>query len=127
MATSTVNISFEPQSDHLIVRVHTRYILTQMEAAVMAIASVIAERPIKAALLDLRAVPGPYTFMDRVGLGEVAGRHLAGTPIAAVVTEEQADPERIGKLVARNRGANVEVFLDPTEAWAWMQTYLMRE
>ncbi len=30
----------------------------------------------------------------------------------------QVDPERIGKVVARNRGANVEVFTDLAEALA---------
>ena len=92
----------------------------------MAIASVIAERPIKGALVDLREVPGPYTFMDRYQLGEVAGRHLAGTPIAVVMHEEQADPQRIGMLVARNRGANIEVFTEESEARAWLQKYLER-
>lgn len=127
MTASTADISYELQSDHLVVRAHTRYILSEKDAACMAIASAIAARPIKAALIDLREVPGPYTFMDRFGLGEAAGRHLAGTPIAAVVTEQQADPERIGQLAARNRGANVTVFLDPVEARAWMRIYLTRE
>jgi hypothetical protein len=40
------------------------------------------------------------------------------------MTEEQVDPERIGKMIARNLGANIEVFLDEAEAQAWVQRYL---
>lgn len=124
MTVSSADISFEPASNYLVVRAHSRFVLAEKDAACLAIAEAIAARPIKAALVDLRGVPGPYSFMDRFGLGEAAGRHLAGTPIAAVLTEEQADPERIGELAARNRGANVAVFTDPAGAWAWLQPYL---
>jgi hypothetical protein len=124
MTASTVPFHYAYDSDCLKIRAVGRYIIEEKDAAARAIASVIADRPVRAALLDLRDVPGPYTFMDRVQLGEVAGRHLSGTPIAVVLYEEQADPERIGKLVARNRGANVEVFTDPAEALAWVKKYI---
>jgi hypothetical protein len=124
MIASTVPFHYTYESDCLKIRAIGRYIIEEKDAATRAIAAVIADHPIRAVLLDLRDVPGPYTFMDRVQLGEAAGKHLAGTPIAVVLYEEQADPERIGKLVARNRGANVEVFTDPAEAQAWVQKYL---
>ena len=124
MTATHADISYQPESNYLVVRVHTRRILDDTDATCTAIAAEFAARPIKAALIDLREVPGPVTFMDRFNLGEAAGRLLAGTPIATLVTEEQADPERIGKIAARNRGANVEVFLDRDEALAWMQPYL---
>jgi hypothetical protein len=124
MTASTVPFHYAYESDCLKIRAIGRYIIEQKDAATRAIAAVIADHPVRAALIDLRDVPGPYTFMDRVQLGEAAGKHLAGTPIAVVLHEEQADPERIGKLVARNRGANVEVFTDPAEAQVWVQKYL---
>ncbi len=124
MTVSNDDISFEPEAECLVIRVHTRCILTDKTAAFMAIAAELAARPIKAALIDLREVPGPFTFMDRYQVGEAAGRYLAGTPIAAVLTEEQVDPERIGRLVARNRGANIEVFTELGAAQAWVQKYL---
>jgi hypothetical protein len=127
MTVSTPDISFERESNYLVVRAHTRYVLAEKDAACMTIAAAFAAQPIKAALVDLREVPGPYSFMDRFGLGEAAGRYLAGTPIAALLTDEQADPERIGQLAARNRGANVEVFLDLAAARAWMEPYLASE
>lgn len=84
-----------------------------------AIAGLIRLHHAKAALIDLRDVPGEATFMHRYGLGEQAGRHLPRIPVAALLRETQADPERIGLLVARNQGANVEVFTDPDAAEAW--------
>ena len=124
MTASTVPFHYAYESDCLKIRATGRYIIEQQDAAARAIASVIASQPVRTALLDLRDVPGPYTFMDRVQLGEAAGRHLLGTPIAVILREEQADPDRIGKVVARNRGANVEVFTNEAEALAWLQKYL---
>jgi hypothetical protein len=127
MTASNADFLFVHESDCLKVRVISRHILIQKEAAILAVASAIAARPVKAALVDIRAVPGPYTFMDRYELGELAGQHLTLVPIAVLTLEEQTDKERIGKMVARNRGANLEVFTDPAEAQAWLQKYLTPE
>lgn len=127
MTASNADFLFVHESDCLKVRVISRHILIQKEAAILAVASAIAARPVKAALVDIRAVPGPYTFMDRYELGELAGQHLTLVPIAVLALEEQTDKERIGKMVARNRGANLEVFTDPAEAQAWLQKYLTPE
>ena len=125
MTATSTDLLFVQESSCLKVRATTRFILEQKDAAALEIAAVIASGRIKAALLDLREIPGPYTFMDRVQLGEAAGRHLLGTPIAVVLLEAQADPDRIGMVVARNRGANVEVFTDEAEAQAWVEKYLV--
>ena len=127
MTVSNTDIHFEHESDCLFVRAISRYFLIQKEEAIQAIVDALKARPVKAALVDLRGVPGPVTFTDRYRLGELTGRYLAGTPIAVVVFEEQADPERIGKLVARNRGANIEVFTDLAEAQAWLKKYFGSE
>lgn len=124
MTATNADLLFEYDSDCLRVRAISRYIILQKEPAILAIAAAMAAQPVKAVFVDLREVPGPYTFNDRYHLGELAGKHLCGLPIAVVLYEEQADPERIGKVAARNRGANVEVFTDAAEAQAWLQKYL---
>jgi hypothetical protein len=124
MTASNADFHFVLESDCLNVRAIGRYVLVQKEAAVKAIAAAIEAQPVKAALVDIREVPGPYTFMDRYELGELAGRFLRQVPIAIVALEEQTDKERIGKMAARNRGANLEVFTDLAEAQAWLQKYL---
>ena len=124
MTASTDFLHYVYESDCLKIRAVGRDLVEDKESSARAIASVIAAKPIRAAVLDLRQVPGPYRFMDRVQMGEAAGRHLVGTPIAVVLSEEQADPDRIGMVVARNRGANIEVFTDESDAKAWVQKYL---
>jgi hypothetical protein len=88
-----------------------------------ALAAAIQTRSPRATLVDLRAVPGPITFMDRYQIGEHTGRYLSGVTVAALMNEEQTDKERIGQKVAMNRGARVEVFIDPAQADAWLKKY----
>ena len=124
MPVSPTQFLFDHESDCLKIQAIGRYFLEQKEAAAEAIAALIKSRPTRAALVDLRRVPGPFTFTDRVKWGEAAGRYLIGTPIAVVLDQVQADPDNIGMVVARNRGANVQVFTDEGAAQAWVQQYL---
>ena len=121
--SAPVDLQFEHESGCLIVRARSRHVLEQKIAAVKEIAAAIKAHSIKATLVDLREVPGPYTFMDRYQLGEHAGRYLTQVPVAVLLLEKQADRQLIGKLVANNRGANVEVFTDPAAARAWLEKY----
>lgn len=94
-----------------------------MEPTVRLIADMIdAQRP-KATLIDFREVPVPTTFIERYELGELAGKYMPGRPIAALVRPDQADRQRIGQVVAINRGALVEVFTEAAPAEAWLQKY----
>ncbi|HEY4246978.1 MAG TPA: hypothetical protein VGM64_08995 [Lacunisphaera sp.] len=115
------------QSEHvsgcLIVRITGRDFVTQKEATFKTVANAVKERPIKALLVDLRGVEGTFSFMDRYQIGEMTARHLADVPIGALCREEQLDRQRIAKLVAVNRGANVEVFIDEGTACAWLKKY----
>jgi hypothetical protein len=110
----------------LVIRALNRDILEKMEVTVRAIATLLRTHRAKVALVDLRAVPGNATFMDRYQLGEQAGRHLPRIAIAALLRDEQSDPERIGQLTAQNRGMYLEVFTDETAAFAWLEKQLGR-
>ena len=117
-------LQFERASGCLIVRMSGKGTITQKkEATFKAIADAICQQPIKALLVDMRGADGPYTFMDRYQLGELAARHLSDVPIGALLLESQTDPKRIGQLVAVNRGAKVEIFIDETAAFAWLNKY----
>jgi len=74
-------------------------------------------------LLNLRETTGPSNFMERYELGELAARYLPKIPIAVLMREDQTDRELIGRQVARNRGADLEVFLEPAEADAWLKQH----
>ena len=124
MTAAAAHFHFKCVSDCLKIRALSRFILTNMEEAFQAMAEAIQSHPCKAALVDVRTVPGPYSFMDYFQMGELAGKYLRMVPIAVLAGPEQVDPDRIGKIVAQNRGANVEIFTNPADAQAWLQKYL---
>lgn len=120
-------LEFIHETDALVVRVAGRYLIEHTEQGVLRIADAIRQRPVKAALIDLRGITGSITFMDRYKVGQLAGTHLRMVPIAALVTPGQMDMEQIGVTVARNRGANVELFTDLSAAQAWLASIPARD
>ncbi len=126
MTATTDPLLFSHEPHCLKIRAVGRAILDGKDEVAQAIAAVIAAQPVRAAILDLREVPGNFSFTDRIQMGEAAGRYLAGTPFAVILREAQVDPDRIGKVVACNRGANVEIFTDEAEARAWVEKYVNR-
>lgn len=117
------SLQVESRAGGLIIRLHGRGIIDRKEATVRAILKVVDEHQPRAVLIDLLAVPGPFIFMDRYQLGELAGRYFSGKSIAALIHEGQANHDRIGKLVAANRGALVEVFTDSAAAETWLKKH----
>jgi len=115
--------NFEYLSGCLLVRATGRFMIDQKEAAIKEIAEALNAQSVNAALVDMREVEGPYTFMDRYQLGELAGRYLSKIPLAVLALENQTDKQRIGQLVAVNRGAKMEVFTDPDAAMAWLKKH----
>ena len=94
------------------------------ETTIRAIAETLQARSPKAVLVDMRNIPGSLTFMDRYQMGELAGKHLMGFHLAVLAQEEQADPKRIGQVVAQNRGARLEaVFTKEESAMKWLKQY----
>src|SRR5690242_14679508 len=105
---SPPDLVFEDFSGSLIVRVGGRAMLDDKDATMRTIAEAIRARSPKAVLVDLRNLSGPLTFMDRYQIGAFAGKHLIGFHLSVLLHEEQTDKQRIGLLVARNRGARIE-------------------
>ena len=109
------------QDGCLRIRLRNDDILRKMEPTIRLISDLIdAKRP-KVTLIDFREIPVPTTFMDKYQLGELAGRYLPGRLVATLVRPDQADRNYIGKMVAINRGALIEVFTDPAAAEVWLQ------
>lgn len=105
------------------IHLHNADIFQKMDATVRAIAELIASTKARATLIDFRDVSAPTTFLERYELGEMAGRYLPGRLIAVLLRPDQADRNQIGKTVALNRGALVEVFTESAPAEAWLQRY----
>ena len=91
MSTST-GLQFEYASGCLIVRVSGRGMIEHKEASIQAIAGAVNAQSVKAALVDLRGLVPPFTFMDRYQIGELTGRYLSETPIAALALENPDGP-----------------------------------
>ena len=116
-----VNLQLEYRDGCLVIRTHGRDLFERMPVTMQAIAAAIRARPVRATLIDVRAVPGSVTFLDRYQMGNMAARHLPRVLLAVLMREDQADPKRIGQLAAQNRGVNAEVFTDPAQAEAWLK------
>ena len=88
-----VNLQLEYRDDCLVIWTHRRDILERMPATMQAIANAIRAKPVRATLLDVCAVPGNVTFLDRYQMGNMAGRHLPRVLLAVLMRAEQADPK----------------------------------
>ena len=75
-------------------------------------------------LANVRGLRAPYstlTLFDRYSMA-VRWADAAGTGLRVVLVTrpEMMDPEKIGLLMAQNRGVTGEVFTDASEALAWL-------
>ena len=116
-------LHFEFASGCLIVRATGNAKFEQRIEFAEAIAAALKKQPVSALLLNLRDAAGPASFMERYELGELAARYLPKIPIAVLMREDQTDKELIGRQVARNRGADLEVLLEPADAEAWLKKH----
>jgi hypothetical protein len=117
------DLKFAYESGCLVVHSRGRYLIEHRETAIKAIAKAAKARPIRAVLVDMRALKGPFKFVDRYQLGELCARYLNFVPVGCLVLPEQPDPERIGQIVANNRGAKVEIFTDEAGAHGWLKQF----
>ena len=75
----------------------------------------------KKLLIDITGYSVHASITDRFFAGErfQIFAHY-GIKVAVVGTLEQADPQRFGELVARNRGVNLRTFTDFQAAEKWL-------
>ena len=119
--SSPTGLEFEYASGRLVVRATNDAEFGQRVAFARLIGEAVQKNPVTTLLIDLRNTKGPSTFMDRYQLGELAAQYLPKVPVAILMREDQTDKQLIGKLVARNRGLELEVFFDADAAEAWLQ------
>jgi hypothetical protein len=77
-------------------------------------------------LLDVRELNGIVSFVDRYRAGYKAAESWILIPVAVVGTTPFIDPGRLGETVARNRGVNVKVFTDITDAERWLGSFFLK-
>lgn len=119
--SSPTGLEFEYVSGRLAVRATNEADFGQRVEFAKLIGEFVQKNPVDALLIDLRETKGPSTFMERYQLGELAAEYLPKVPVAILMREAQTDKQLIGKLVARNRGLELEVFFDHGAAESWLQ------
>lgn len=73
-------------------------------------------------LLDASGYRGRVSLVLRVQMALAVVTWFRGFKVAGVLSEQAIDPQRIGQTMARNRGANLMVFVGLAEAEAWLDT-----
>jgi len=71
--------------------------------------------------VDFSPVTGSYSTLERYDLGLIGARFVPYVGrVAVLVTSQVQDPEKFAAQVARNRGLNIDNFLDRAEALTWL-------
>jgi anti-anti-sigma regulatory factor len=111
---------YENEGDWLVVTVTGNCDADWVGALAETIADAARAASSKAVLLDVRAATGFLSLMDRFFIGETHARVRAFVPLAVVGVEPLVEPGHFGALVARNRGAVVQIFGDIADARTWL-------
>jgi hypothetical protein len=111
--------TFRWEGDRLLVHASGVRPPTWVLDLIQRIGTAIGSRPTRSLLADLSGVTGPISDLDRLSFAQAAAR-WPKIPCATVFHPRMADPRRFGESVAQNRGLNLRVFTDLTEARAWI-------
>jgi hypothetical protein len=86
-----------------------------------AILEICMEKKPSRLFVDFSTVTGRFTTLERYDLGMIGARFVPYVGrVAVLVSPEIQDPEKFGAQVARNRGLNVNNFVDRAAAMAWL-------
>jgi hypothetical protein len=114
------------EEDILLIDVNGYYSITKANNLFkLAIDSALSNNKRKV-LIDVTNITGSIPFFDRFRFSEFLSqyriKHALGKidRIAVVGKEPIVDKERFGETVAVNRGTNIRVFTDPSEASIWL-------
>jgi hypothetical protein len=71
--------------------------------------------------LDFSTITGKFSTLERYEFGVFGARLVPDVGrVAVLIAPDVIDPEKLGGQVARNRGLNIELFLDRAAAMAWL-------
>lgn len=113
------NVDILPREGYLEVRFLGAFSVMRFNRQVDAAVQACRERGLELLLVDFIPVQGLPTTLDDYEVSEYASRVAGSLKISCVGTAEQLG-EKFGRMVARNRGLNVEVFVERDEATQWL-------
>ena len=86
-----------------------------------AILEICMEKKPSRLFVDFSPVTGQFTTLERYDMGMIGARLVPYVGrVAVLLSPEVQDPEKFGAQVARNRGLNVDNFVDRALAMAWL-------
>jgi hypothetical protein len=117
------SLQVESRDGGLIIRLSGHGLIERKQKTVQAIIGAMKKHKARAVLIDIRAVPPPYVFMDRYQIGELVARYFTGLSVAALINDSQAGEQKVGTLVAANRGVPVQLFTEAARAEQWLKNH----
>lgn len=118
--TTGENLKIEDQTTHLVVRLSGAFSLARFLEDVAKAVQICQDRQRTRIYLDLTALEGKLTIFDRYEMGAQGAKLAENLKVSVCASPETVDPKRFGLQVARNRGLNIQLFLNPEEALSWL-------
>ena len=125
-ANSQFDIEITVEEDFLLISARGNYSLSNANNLIkLAIDNGLSHNKSKI-LIDITDITGSIPLFNRFQFSEFLfnyiRKHALGkvNRIAVVGKEPIVDKERFGEIVAKNRGVNVRVFTDMSQASTWM-------
>jgi hypothetical protein len=104
----------------LLVSVSGTFSRQRLESILDTICEVADAQPTTGVIIDIQALAGHISILDRYLLGIHLARHNPAFRTAVLGTEHQLLPDRFFQRVARNRGVKVKVCTSRAEADRWL-------
>lgn len=123
-----LSLRIEPRDTYLYVVLTGAFSLPEAKTLSLRILDACVEHRITKVLVDVHAVSGPISVMERFDYAEFlsqkhleyVARKLPPARFAYVGTEPIIDPGRFGETVAVNRGMAIRATTDLREALRWL-------
>ena len=120
---------FDAENSQLRIALEGEFSLAEAQAQFVDILDGVVKHQARTVLVDGRTLTGVPDSVQRYLYGEfvakavgaVSGRGLVKTPRFAYVLQDPVrDPGRLGQMVAKNRGMNVQTFDNMSDAEHWL-------
>jgi hypothetical protein len=101
--------------------VGTTQSLASLKTQLLELAALCGERRAGLVLIDVTRYSGTLSTLDRYEIGMIGqkfGTHVRR--VACLANPEVIDPQKFAVKVARNRGLEVDIFSERSEAEAWL-------
>jgi hypothetical protein len=106
---------------YLEIRIEGHVTQSKIEDLLRSLASLIQERKSTRVLADVLLVTGTPSTLDLYTVGSGLARSLPpSVRLSMLATRAMTDPQKLGPVIAQNRGLAADIFNDRDEAIRWL-------